>query len=46
VISPDGYVLTNYHVIENAHEIIVTLPGGEEYKSEIIGKDRFTDLAL
>ena len=46
VISPDGYVLTNYHVIENAHEIIVSLPGGEEYKSEIIGKDRFTDLAL
>ena len=46
VISPDGYVLTNHHVIENAHEIIVTLPGGEEYKSEIIGKDRFTDLAL
>ena len=46
VISPDGYVLTNYHVIENAHEIIITLPGGEEYKSEIIGKDRFTDLAL
>ncbi len=46
VISPDGYVLTNYHVIENAHEIIVTLPGGEEYESEVIGKDRYTDLAL
>lgn len=46
VISPDGYVLTNYHVIENAHKIIITLPGGEEYESEIIGKDRFTDLAL
>jgi serine protease Do len=46
VISPDGYVLTNFHVIENAHEIIVTLPGGEEYNSEVIGSDRFTDLAL
>ncbi len=46
VISPDGYVLTNYHVIENAHEIIVTLPGGKEYESEIIGMDRFSDLAL
>ena len=46
VISPDGYVLTNFHVVENAHEIIVTLPGGEEYESEIIGKDRYTDLAL
>ena len=46
MISPDGYVLTNFHVIENAHEIIVTLPGGKEYESEIIGMDRFSDLAL
>ncbi len=46
VVSPDGYVITNYHVIENAKEIIVTLPGGEEYEAEIIGTDRMTDLSI
>lgn len=46
VISPDGYVLTNYHVIENATEVIVALPGGEEFEAEIIGTDYITDLAL
>jgi len=46
VISPDGYVLTNFHVIENATEVMVTLPGGEEYEAEIIGTDFITDLAL
>lgn len=46
VISPDGYVLTNYHVIENASEVVVTLPGGKEFDAEIIGTDYITDLAL
>ena len=46
VISPDGYVLTNDHVVENADKIIVTLPGGTEYDAEIIGFDNVTDLAL
>ena len=46
VISPDGYVLTNDHVVENATKIIVTLPGGEEYNAEVIGMDNLTDLAL
>ena len=46
VISPDGYVITNYHVVENASMIIVTLPGGEEYEAEVIGVDKLTDLAL
>ena len=46
VISPDGYVLTNDHVVENATKIVVTLPGGEEYNAEIIGMDNLTDLAL
>ena len=46
VISPDGYVLTNDHVIENASKIIVTLPGGEEYNAEVVGVDDVTDLAL
>ena len=46
VISPDGYVITNDHVVENASIIIVTLPGGKEYEAEVIGVDQLTDLAL
>ena len=46
VISPDGYVITNDHVVENASEIIVTLPGGKEYNAEIVGVDELTDLAV
>ncbi len=46
VISPDGYVITNDHVLENALEIVVTLPGGKEYSAEIIGTDKLTDLSL
>ncbi|MBC8215089.1 MAG: trypsin-like peptidase domain-containing protein [Candidatus Marinimicrobia bacterium] len=46
VISPDGYVLTNNHVIEDAVEVVVTLPGGEEYDATVIGTDYITDLAL
>jgi serine protease Do len=38
--------MTNFHVIENATEVMVTLPGGEEYEAEIIGTDFITDLAL
>ncbi len=46
IISPDGYVVTNAHVVENAYEIIVILSGGEEYKASIIGVDDPTDVAL
>ncbi len=46
VISPDGYVISNHHVIENALEIVVTLPGGNEYPAVIIGSDPLTDLSL
>ena len=46
VISPDGYVITNHHVLENALEIVVTLPGGKEYSAEIIGTDKLTDISL
>ena len=46
VISADGYVITNHHVIEDALEIVVTLPGGKEYTADIIGYDEVTDLAL
>ncbi len=46
VISPDGYVLTNHHVVENALKVVVTLPGGDEYIAEIVGGDKVSDLAL
>ena len=46
VISPDGYVLTNTHVIENASNITVTLSGGNEYDADVVGVDKTSDLAL
>ncbi|MCL4150720.1 UNVERIFIED_CONTAM: hypothetical protein GTU68_055920 [Idotea baltica] len=46
IISADGYVVTNNHVISNADEIVVTLTNGEEYVAELRGTDSKTDLAL
>lgn len=46
VISPDGYVMTNNHVVEHASEIVVTLPGGKEYPAELIGADKVSDMAI
>ena len=46
VISPDGFVMTNHHVIENADKVTVTLSGGDEYEAEVIGSDETSDLAL
>ncbi len=46
IISADGYVVTNHHVIDRADEIIVTLTDGTEYEAEIKGSDPKTDLAV
>ncbi|RKY56698.1 MAG: 2-alkenal reductase [Candidatus Neomarinimicrobiota bacterium] len=46
VISSDGYVVTNTHVVEGAEEIIVTLIGGKEYKAKLVGIDQVSDIAL
>ena len=46
IISQDGYILTNNHVIEGADEINVKLAGGKEFKGKTIGRDQKTDLAL
>ena len=46
IISPDGYVITNYHVIENSSEVIVTTNNNKEYEAEIIGFDEVTDIAV
>ena len=46
IISPDGYVVTNNHVIEEADTVTVRLGRNEEYKAKVIGTDDKTDLAL
>ena len=45
-ISPDGYILTNAHVVDSADEITVRLTDKREFKARVIGADRRTDLAL
>ncbi|MEC4891243.1 MAG: DegQ family serine endoprotease [Nitrospira sp.] len=46
IVSADGYVLTNNHVIEGAREVTVTLPDKREFKGRIVGADPKTDLAV
>lgn len=46
IISPDGYILTNYHVAGNAKKIVITTTDGKRYDAEIIGADPTTDIAL
>jgi serine protease Do len=46
IISSDGYILTNNHVVENASKVHVTFVGEKEYEAEIIGTDPPTDVAL
>ncbi len=46
IISEDGYILTNNHVVEGADEIIVKLSDRSELKAELVGADKRSDLAL
>src|SRR5215470_4280887 len=46
IFSSDGYIFTNYHVIQNAEKIIVTLIDGRETHGEIVGTDSDSDLAV
>jgi S1-C subfamily serine protease len=46
VISPDGYIVTNNHVIDNATELEITLNNQKKYKAELIGTDPENDIAL
>ena len=46
IVSPDGYVLTNNHVIDGAREVTVTLPDKREFQGKIVGTDPKTDLAV
>ncbi|MFQ3574011.1 MAG: Do family serine endopeptidase [Thermodesulfovibrionales bacterium] len=46
IVSQDGYILTNNHVIDGADDIIIKLFGGREVKGRIVGMDSRTDLAV
>jgi serine protease Do len=46
ILSADGYVMTNAHVVDGADEVIVTLTDKREFKAKIIGSDRRTDVAI
>jgi serine protease Do len=46
ILSPDGYVMTNAHVVEGADEVMVTLTDKREFKARIVGSDKRTDVAV
>ena len=46
ILTPDGYVMTNAHVVEDASEVLVTLPDKREFKPKIVGADKRTDVAV
>ncbi len=46
IISDDGYIVTNNHVVENASEVKVTLNSNEKFDAKVVGTDPTTDLAL
>ena len=46
IYSKDGYIITNYHVIEDATSVMITLSDGTEYDARIIGSDSSSDLAV
>ncbi len=46
ILTPDGYVMTNAHVVEGADQVIVTLTDKREFKARIIGSDKRTDVAV
>lgn len=46
IITEDGYILTNNHVVENARQITVTLADGRTFEAKIVGRDPYTDIAV
>ncbi len=46
VLTPDGFIMTNAHVVDGADELLVTLPDKREFKARLVGLDKRTDVAL
>ena len=46
ILTTDGFVMTNAHVVEGADEVIVTLPDRREFKAKIVGADKRSDVAV
>jgi serine protease Do len=46
ILSADGYVMTNAHVVEGADQVLVTLPDKREFKARIVGADKRSDVAV
>lgn len=46
IIAPDGYIVTNNHVVDGASEILVTMNNNKSFNASIVGKDPVTDIAL
>ena len=46
ILSQDGYIMTNAHVVEGADNLIVTLPDKREFRAKVVGQDKRTDVAV
>ncbi|MBF6626939.1 MAG: Do family serine endopeptidase [Proteiniphilum sp.] len=46
IISKDGYIITNNHVVENATEVLVSLNDNREFTAKVVGTDKMSDIAL
>lgn len=46
IISQDGYIITNHHVLDGAQKVTVTLPDGSEHPATVVGADEFTDVGV
>jgi serine protease Do len=46
IVSPDGYIITNNHVIDEADSVMVNLSDGREFSAKVVGKDAKTDIAV
>ncbi len=46
VVSPDGYIITNNHVVDGATDVKVSFADKEEYPAKVIGTDKYTDIAV
>ncbi len=46
IVSPDGYIMTNAHVVEDADEVTVKTTDRREYTAKVVGSDPATDVAV